>query len=240
MKSVAPHIGTWLSIGSPVIAELAAFSGFDWALLDGEHGCAGEAAIPDQLRALTSGKTRGIVRVGAPYPDLIARVLDWGADGVMVPHVNTAAEAEAIVRSLNYPPRGRRGYSRTVRAYEYGLKPPKPHAPQPLFMAQIESVEGVTQSFDIAKVEGVDVLFVGPADLKYDLQNQAGRSEQDFSQCLETVLEAAKAANKAAGILIRDVTCLQHHIDMGFTHIALDSDLSILRNAYKNILSTSI
>ena len=88
-------IGTWLSVGSPVIAEVAALCGFDWVLLDLEHGSAPEAAIPDQLRALRGSQTKGIVRVGAPHPDLIARVLDWGADGVMVPHVNSVAEAAA-------------------------------------------------------------------------------------------------------------------------------------------------
>ena len=105
-----PHLGTWLSIGSPVIAELAADSGFDWLLFDLEHGSGSEAALLPQLQAIRGTDTAGIVRVGAPHPDLIARVLDWGAQGIMVPHVNSAAEASNIVQAAHYPPRGSRGY----------------------------------------------------------------------------------------------------------------------------------
>ena len=92
-------LGTWLSIGSPVIAELAAQCGFDWVLLDLEHGCGTEATILPQIQAIRGTATSAIVRVGAPHPELIARVLDWGAHGIMVPHVNSAAEAEGIVRA---------------------------------------------------------------------------------------------------------------------------------------------
>jgi hypothetical protein len=100
MNTTTPSIGTWLSTGSPVIAELAALSGFDWVLLDLEHGNESEASLPNQLRGLRGTRTRGIVRVGAPHADLIARVLDWGAHGIMVPHVNSAAEARRICSSI--------------------------------------------------------------------------------------------------------------------------------------------
>jgi len=236
MNNASRQIGTWLSVGSPVIAELAARTGFDWVLLDLEHGCESEAAIPNQLRALRGSHTAGIVRVGAPHPDLIARVLDWGAGGVMVPHVNSAAEAEAIVRAARYAPRGHRGYSRTVRAYDYGLHPPGEFTP--LLLAQIESVEGVRHAGEIAAVDGIDVLFVGPADLQFDLKNNPAPDVGDYAQCLAGVLSAAKAAGKAAGLLIRDPDDLRRHLDLGFTYIAVDSDLSILRKAYQHILAT--
>ena len=97
MNSPTLRLGTWLSIGSPAIAELAGLCGFDWVLLDLEHGCETEAALPNQIRALRGSHTQAIVRVGAPHPDLISRVLDWGANGIMVPHVNSAAQAEATI-----------------------------------------------------------------------------------------------------------------------------------------------
>jgi 2-dehydro-3-deoxyglucarate aldolase/4-hydroxy-2-oxoheptanedioate aldolase len=122
------RIGTWLSFGSPAIAELAALAGFHWVLLDLEHGCATDAAIPDQLRAMRGTPTEAIVRVGAPHPDLIGRLLDWGAHGLMVPHVDTPEQAEAIVRATRYTPRGHRGVSRTVRSTGYGLRSAKMRA----------------------------------------------------------------------------------------------------------------
>jgi 2-dehydro-3-deoxyglucarate aldolase/4-hydroxy-2-oxoheptanedioate aldolase len=201
MNMIPPSIGTWLSTGSPVIAELAALSGFDWVLFDLEHGNESEASLPNQLRGLRGTRTRGIVRVGAPHADLMARVLDWGAHGIMVPHVNSAAEAELI-------------------------------------MAQIETVEAVKRAAEIARTDGIDVLFVGPSDLQFDLQNHADSSVGDYQQCLRTVVSAAKGAGKAAGILVRDAADLPAHHDLGFTHIAVDLDIAILRKAYAKILNS--
>jgi len=238
MNKPALHLGTFLAIGSPAVAELAAESGFDWVLIDLEHGCETDAGLPHQLRALRGSRTKAIVRVGAPHADLISRVLDWGADGIMVPHVNSAAEAEAIVQAAHYAPRGHRGFSRTVRAFGYGLRPPGEKMPMPLIMAQIESVVGVTQAAEIARVKGVDVLFVGPADLQFDLKHQPA-SAWNYAACLRAVVAAAEAAEKTAGILVRELTDLHTHIDLGFTHVAVDSDLSIIRNAYRQVLSAA-
>lgn len=231
-------IGTWLSVGSPVIAELAALCGFDWVLLDLEHGSAAEAAIPDQLRALRGSQAKGIVRVGAPHPDLIARVLDWGADGVMVPHVNSVAEAEAVVRAAHYPPRGRRGFSRTVRAHDYGLRSPE-GTPAPLLLAQIETLEAVHAADAIAGVAGVDVLFVGPADLQHDLRHRPATDTADFEDCLARVVAAARSAGKGAGTLVRDISELPHRLNQGFTQVAVQSDLALLRDAFSAILQTA-
>ena len=237
MKSET-SIGTWLSIGSPVVAEMAALSGFDWVLLDLEHGSASEAAIPDQLRALRGSRTKGIVRVGAPHADLIARVLDWGADGIMVPHVNSVTEAEAVVRAAHYPPRGRRGFSRTVRAHDYGLRSPE-STPAPVLMAQIETLDAVVASAGIAGVDGIDVLFVGPADLQHDLRHRPVASSADFEECLARVVAAAHARGKCAGTLVRDLSELPHRIQQGFTQVAVQSDLSLLRDAFGAILQTA-
>ena len=231
-----PHLGTWLSIGSPVIAELAADSGFDWLLFDLEHGSGSEAALLPQLQAIRGTDTAGIVRVGAPHPDLIARVLDWGAQGIMVPHVNSAAEASNIVQAAHYPPRGRRGYSRTVRAYHYGLRSPE-QSPAPVIMAQIESIEGVNHAVEIAQVGGVDVLFVGPADLQYDLTHRAAAAPGDFAECLNHVVAAAKGVGKETGILVRYFADVPHYLGLGFTQIAIESDLSILRKSWQKTLS---
>ncbi len=231
------QLGTWLSVGSPVIAELAAESGFDWLLLDLEHGCGTEAAVLSQLQAIRGTNAAAIVRVGAPHADLIARVLDWGADGIMVPHVSTAVEAEAIVRAMHYPPRGQRGFSRTVRAYDYGLRPPALESlPAPLLFAQIETIEAVENARAIAQVDGVDVIFVGPADLQFDLNARPALVTRDYAACLQEVAVAAVAAGKLCGLLVRNPAELEQHRALGFTHVAIDSDLAILRAGYQQIL----
>lgn len=235
--SPALHFGTWLSIGSPVIAELAAACGLDWVLLDLEHGCESEAALPNQLRALRGSSTRGVVRVGAPHPDLISRVLDWGAGGLMVPHVNTAEEAEAVVKAAYYSPRGHRGFSRTVRVYDYGLIPPDSSAATPLILAQIETVQGVENVEAIAAVEGIDVLFVGPADLGHDLK--ARQSSLTYEECLTRVLAAAEKHGKQTGILVRQPEDLPKLHALGFTWLAMDSDLGILRAHFLKNLEAS-
>jgi 2-dehydro-3-deoxyglucarate aldolase/4-hydroxy-2-oxoheptanedioate aldolase len=235
MKKNQPHLGTWLSIGSPVIAELAALSGFDWLLFDLEHGSGTEAALLPQLQAIRGTNTAGIVRVGAPHPDLIGRVLDWGAHGLMVPHVNSAAEAGNIVQAAHYPPRGRRGFSRTVRAHDYGLRP-HDKTPAPIIMAQIETIEAVENARAIARVEGIDVLFVGPSDLNLDLKSRPKQAKRDYASCLKQVIAAANEAGKACGILIRDVADLPSLRKQGFTWLAVDSDLAILRNGYRKLV----
>jgi 2-dehydro-3-deoxyglucarate aldolase/4-hydroxy-2-oxoheptanedioate aldolase len=229
LRERQPSTGTWISTGSPVVAELAALRGFDWLLLDLEHGCGTEAALLAQLQAIRGTKAAAIVRVGAPHPDLIARVLDWGADGIMVPHVSSAAEAEACVRAMRYPPRGTRGVSRSVRAFNYGLSAFEPA--EPVFFAQIETVEAVERAADIARVDGVDVLFVGPADLRFDIQSRS-EPARDYAACLREVA----GAGKPCGILLRDPAEASELRTLGYTHIAFDTDIGILRAGYQRIL----
>jgi 2-keto-3-deoxy-L-rhamnonate aldolase RhmA len=237
MTTSSLQLGTWLSTGSPAIAELAALCGFDWLLLDLEHGCEPESALPGQLRALGGRATKPVVRVGAPHPDQIARVLDWGAKGIMVPHVESAETAREIVSAAYYAPRGQRGLSRTVRTHGYGLTLATDAESAPRIMAQIESVEGVKNVEAIAAVDGVDVLFVGPADLRHDLEHHPEWNVADFEACLDAVVNATLKYGKAAGILCRDVETITKFADQGFTEIAVESDLSILRQAYLKILA---
>lgn len=236
LRTAAPRYGTWLSTGSPAIAELASLSGFDWLLIDLEHGLGTEAAVLPQLQAIQAGGAAAIVRVGSPHPDLIARVLDWGADGLMVPHVGSAEEAERCVQAMRYPPRGHRGYSRSVRAYGYGLRPATPDL-APFFFAQIETAAAVERARAIARVEGVDALFVGPADLQFDLGVQGAAAPRDYRGCLQEVVAAAREAGKLSGLLLRDAGGVDKHHELGFTHLAIESDMAILRAGYQKILT---
>ena len=144
------QLGTWLQTGSPIVAELADLSGFDWLLIDLEHGCGTEAAVLSQIQVIR--RAAAIVRVGAPHPEQIARALDWGAAGIMVPMVSTAEKATACVRAMRYPPQGDRGLAGMVRAYDYGLHR---DMPKPVFYAQIETIEGVQNARAIAALDDV-------------------------------------------------------------------------------------
>ncbi len=238
LRSKRPSIGTWLSIGSPVIAELAAECAFDWLLFDLEHGSLSEAALLANLQAIKGAGTIPIVRVGAPHPDLILRALDWGAGGIMVPRVESAEEAEACVQSMHYPPRGKRGLSQSARIYGYGLRPPEDYheIEKPVLMVQIETLEGVRQSDRIAAVADVDMLFVGPRDLSFDLEARHETTTPSYDDCLTKVVEAAGRHRKQSGILVRTIAEAARLRKVGFTHFAVDGDISILRTHYLNLI----
>lgn len=240
MNFSRPRFGTWLSSGSPVIAELAALSGLHWVLIDMEHGNSAENSVLDQLRALRGSQTIAVVRVPSHHPEPIARYLDWGAHGIMVPHVNSAADAESIVRAAHYPPRGKRGFSRSVRAYDYGLNPPNSTGLHPLIIAQIETGESVAAAPEIARVDGIDVLFVGPADLQLDLKTRPETAPGSFKECVQIVASASASAGKTAGILLRNKADLPEHLALGYNCIAIDSDLSLLRHGFQQIVQSPV
>lgn len=235
LEKSAPSFGTWVSIGSPVISELAAEFGFDWLLFDLEHGCLTETDLLPNLQAVRGSDPACIVRVPTSEPSLIARVLDRGAHGIMVPHVTSADAARQIVAATRYGLEGTRGYSRTVRAYRYGSQIPGDGSiPKCAVMAQIENLPGVENAAGIAAVEGVDVLFVGPADLSHDLK--ARGQDSAYQDCLNKVAHAADAHGKQCGILVRNREDLPVLKAAGYTVFAIDSDLGILRKGYQETL----
>jgi len=238
LRSPRPSIGTWLSVGSPVIAELAAECGFDWLLFDLEHGSLSESALLTNLQAIKGTDVLAVVRVGAPYPDLILRALDWGAAGIMVPQIESAAEAEACVQAMHYPPRGRRGLSQSARVYGYGVRLAEDfnQISKPILMVQIETLEGVRQADKIAAVDNVDMLFVGPRDLAFDIEARGAEPGLDYDGCLKRVVEAAEEQQKQTGILVRTVAEAARLHQVGFTHFAVDGDLSILRTHYLQMI----
>ncbi|HEY9247610.1 MAG TPA: aldolase/citrate lyase family protein, partial [Rariglobus sp.] len=183
-------------------------------------------------RATAGRDVVSVVRVPTHEAGLISRVLDRGAHALMAPHVESAEQAESLVRAMCYAPTGDRGYSRTVRAYGYGLVVPE-SVERPLLFAQIESVAGVEHVEAIAKVPGVDVLFVGPADLKLSLA--AHKSAITYEDALARVLAATKSAGIHTGILARDRADVPKLLAMGFSKVAVDSDLALLRAGFASI-----
>jgi len=227
--------GSFLTIGSPVVTEIAAQYPFTWLLLDMEHGGFTESNLIDHLRVLTQTGILSIVRIPAADPALISRVLDAGADGIMLPHVVSAEQVEACKKMMYYLPEGKRGFSSSVRQFAYGTNVPQDIAEidKPILFAQIEDVEGVLEANKIASVDGVDVLFVGPADLKLALKYHA--SELSYEEALRKVAHAAIASNKKAGLLVRDKAAIGQMRQLGYSCIAIDSDMAILRAGYEAI-----
>lgn len=228
--------GTWLSLGSPVVAELASACDFDWLLFDMEHGVLTEGSLLTNLQAAKNGNTKLIVRIGGIDPVLIGRVLDWGAAGIMLPHVSHPEQAATCIQCMRYPPRGKRGYTSGARTYRYGLSSSAEVAalPAPLFIAQIEDYEGVMNAEGIASVEGVDILFVGPADLKLDLSTRPEPRPLDFDDALTRVIEAGVKKNVQTGVLAKDTAEAEKLRMTGFQNIAIGSDLKLLREGFLN------
>jgi len=165
-----PLLGTLLRMPAEELVEMVAVSGFDFVLIDGEHG---PAEVSDLRRHLVLAETRGVpalVRVGGQEPGLVLRALDAGAQGVVAPHVETAAQAAALVASAHYPPAGNRGFATYGRAGDFGLVEPAEHlrraAERTLVFGMIESPAAVAQATAIAAVPGLDGVMVGVADLR--------------------------------------------------------------------------
>ncbi len=219
--------GTFINLGSSLTTEMAGCAGFDWLLLDHEHGPGGDETLLHQLQAASATPAAAIVRIADNEPVRFKRVLDVGAAGVMVPWVNTASEARAAVASMRFPPRGIRGVAKLNRACSFGLDFEEYYARSHewlVTMAQIESPEGVKQAEEIAAVDGVDVLFVGPSDLTSSLGIAGQLDHPLFRDALKRVAAAARGAGKACGILILDPAYLPLCRELGITVVALGSD----------------
>lgn len=226
--------GIWLSGAASVAAELAAIAGFAWALIDLEHGTAGDGDAMALLQALTSTATAPIVRLPSAASDLATRMLDAGAAGLMAPRVEDAATAAAFIANLRYAPRGRRGVSNLCRAAGYGATWPdyrRQADANVCAMLQIESAAGVAAADAIAAVAGVDVLFLGHADLAADLGCDDVAAPA-MAEAERVVLAACRRHGKRAGMLLRPGMAAEQRRAAGFDVLALGSDVGCLRQAF--------
>jgi 4-hydroxy-2-oxoheptanedioate aldolase len=219
--------GTFINLGSALTAEIAGRAGFDWLMLDYEHGPGSEETLLHQIQAVSATPATTIVRLAANEAPRFKRALDLGAGGVMVPYVSTEAEAKAAVAALRYPPRGIRGVSKFNRAAGFGqdFEDYYAHAHERLVnMVQIETPEALQNLDAIASMDGVDVLFVGPLDLTTNLGIQGKFDHPLFVDARRRTAKAARKAGKAAGILLTAPEQKAIVRDEGYTVIAYGSD----------------
>jgi 4-hydroxy-2-oxoheptanedioate aldolase len=225
--------GCWLNLGSSITAEIVGLSGYDWVLLDLEHGSGSERDILNQLQALEHTPAAAIVRVEGPQRQRSLRVLDMGAEGIMCPHVDNADEAQAVASGLKYPPEGVRGVAKMVRATNYGLnfaeyyKNAKDNI---LGVVQIETAEALKNLDAIAAIDGIDVLFIGPNDLSMDMGIHGQYDHPRFKDALKATVSAAENAGKATGILIFNPDDYSIYHDMGMRFIACGADATFVAN----------
>ena len=233
--------GTFLNLGSPITVEIAGLVGYDWILIDHEHGPGGEDTLLHQLHAAAATPAFPIVRIAMNETPRFKRVLDMGAFGVMVPYVNTAAEARTAVNAMRYPPHGIRGVAKFNRGAGFGgdFEDYYLHAHERLLsVIQIETPEAVANIDEIAAVDGVDVLFVGPTDLSYNMGIRDQLESPRFTETLQKVSTAAKKHGKAAGILVHANPLVAKVRDLGYTFVALGSDGGGVRTSLLGYLAT--
>ena len=225
-RLAAPLRGTFISLGSALLTRMAAQLGFDWVLIDLEHGASSESDLPAMLLAVEGTQCAPIVRVVSNDQDCIKRALDLGAVGIMVPYVSTAQEAKNAVSYTRYPPHGCRGVASSTIATSFGLTMDEYHAKaleRTLVIVQIETAEGVENIDQIAAVEGADVVFVGPLDLSYNLGCPKQFEHPDLLAALDRVLKSCRQHKTTVGILSSEAKA-QQHLDQGFTFLAVGSD----------------
>jgi 2-dehydro-3-deoxyglucarate aldolase len=226
-------IGCWCSLANPITTEILGVAGFDWLLLDGEHAPNDVSTFIPQLMALKDSRSAPVVR--PPWNDavIIKRLLDSGFYNFLIPFVESGEQARAAVAATRYPPQGIRGVSMSQRSNRYGTAPDyfKQVNDNICVLVQIESRAGVEAVDDIAAVDGVDGVFIGPADLSAALGYFAQPNHPEVQKVMRHLFDRTKAHGKAVGILAGVNEDAQRYIDMGMHFVAVGSDQALFRSA---------
>jgi 4-hydroxy-2-oxoheptanedioate aldolase len=219
--------GCWLTLGSSITAELVGAAGYDWALIDLEHGAGTESEALGQIQALGATRAAPLVRVESSARQRAGRVLDLGAEGVMFPRIERADEARQAASALQYPPQGNRGVAAGTRATRFGSDFDRYRewaAKGIVGIVQVETEPILSCLEEVASVAGVDVLFVGPRDLSAALDVLGQLDHPRFLEALAAVLAACRKHGKSAGILFAEPSELPAYHEMGFRFLACGSD----------------
>jgi 4-hydroxy-2-oxoheptanedioate aldolase len=226
-----PLAGIWVCSGSPLVAEICAGSGMDWTLIDMEHSPNGLESVLAQLQAVAAYPITPVVRVPVADTVTIKQVLDLGAQNLLVPMVSSAAEAREVVAAFRYPPRGRRGVgsalarsARWNRIDDYLLNADAYTS----LCVQVETLAGVEAAGEIAAVDGIDGVFVGPSDLAASMGLLGQQTHPDVTAAVLRAFDAVRAAGKPVGVNAFDPAVAQSYIDAGATFVLVGADVAIL------------
>jgi len=230
LQSGQRQVGLWSGLASSIAAEIIAGAGFDWIVIDGEHGPNDISSLLTQLQAMRGGTAEPVFRV--PWNDMviIKRAMDVGARTLLVPFVQNVEEALRAVAATRYPPLGIRGVSVTPRANDYG-RVQNYHKNAHLntcVLVQIETRVALKEIESIAEVEGVDGIFIGPSDLAADYGHLGNPKQLDVQAALKDAAARIRATGKAAGILTGTPDDVEPLFAMGYNFVAVGSDVGIL------------
>jgi 2-keto-3-deoxy-L-rhamnonate aldolase RhmA len=230
--------GTFLNLGSSLTAEMAGQAGFDWVLVDLEHGAGDYQNLLYQLQAIQGTPATPLVRLAWNDPVRCKRVLDLGPSGIMIPWINSGDGAKRAVAAMRFPPVGIRGVASMNRACSFGVDFDDYFSRANnglLLMAQIETREAVAAAGQIAETDGVDVLFIGPLDLSVSLGIVRQFDHPDLAAARATVVAACREHGKAAGILVTKENDIPQVIAEGFTFVGVSSDGALVAQGMRKL-----
>ena len=228
------QIGLWQALADPYAAEICAGSGFDWLLLDGEHAPNDLRSLLGALQSVAPYPTHPVVRVPHGDTALIKQVLDIGATTLLVPMVESAEQATELVRAMRYPPQGLRGVGSAIaRSARWSRYPDYLHEAnaQVCLLVQVESLAGLQHIEAIAAVDGVDGIFIGPADLAASMGYLGQPTHPEVRAAIEQAITRILQTRKAPGILCADETLARHYLALGARFVAVGVDTSLLVRA---------
>jgi 2-dehydro-3-deoxyglucarate aldolase len=234
-----PPVGTWIMSASPLVAEATGHAGFDWGVIDMEHAPLDLMEVVQLLQAVASTKMVPVVRVPWNEAVVVKRVLDAGAATVMFPFVQDAAEAARAVAATRYPPEGVRGMAGMSRANRYGTVPnyfatANKHVG---VIVQLETVQSVKQLEAIAAVDGVDALFIGPADLSASMGHAGQTTHAAVMDLMGQAVQRCKAIGKPVGTIGGDPESVAQYRATGFDYVAVGSDLGLFMQGAKSAIA---
>jgi 4-hydroxy-2-oxoheptanedioate aldolase len=237
-------VGSWIAANDPLCAQIMATSGYDWVLIDMEHGPVPISSLQHLVNAIRTTATQPFVRAAWNASTAIQPALDCGVSGILVPMVSTRAEAQAVVRDARYMPVGERsrGSMRASLAFDMDAAAYIAAAnTEVLVMAQIETVEGMQNLHDIAALEGIDSVFVGPGDLSvsYGVEYPACWNDKDgaYFRAIADLPRIAREHGKIPGIQVMSPEAANECIALGYTLVAVGSDASFLRETARRVRS---
>ncbi|WP_236179519.1 4-hydroxy-2-oxoheptanedioate aldolase [Pseudomonas mosselii] len=238
LRTGQAQIGLWLGLADPYCAELAANAGFDWLLLDGEHAPNDLRGLLGQLQAVAPYPAQPIVRPVIGDTALIKQLLDIGAQTLLVPMVESAEQARQLVRAMRYPPHGVRGVgSALARASRWNSLPGYLNQAdeQMCLLVQVENREGLANLDAICAVEGVDGVFIGPADLSADMGHRGNPGHPEVQAAIDDAIVRIGRAGKAAGILSADEALARRYIELGAAFVAVGVDTTVLMRGLQTL-----
>ena len=238
LRAGQPQIGLWVGLADAYVAELLATSGFDWLLLDGEHAPNDVRSLLAQLQAVAPYPVSPIVRPVIGDAALIKQLLDVGAQTLLVPMVETAEQARALVAAMRYAPRGVRGVGTALaRAARWGqVDGYLERAEQELcLLLQVESVRGMDNLEAILAVEGVDGVFFGPSDLAASMGRLGRSADPAVQAALRHGIASVRRAGKAAGILTTELPLARSYLEQGALFVAVGVDTLLLARAAREL-----